>query len=75
MTTGWYAVLDTVEFSGKITVSGDVNLVLCDNRTLRANDGINVPTGSKLTIWPERENNAFLFAESYRQPDRLKGQD
>ena len=51
---GWYVVSGTVTIDGTVTVSGEVHLILADNASLTANDGINVA-----------ENNSFIvYAQS-----------
>lgn len=51
-TAGWYVLLENnVEIAGRITVSGDVNLIICDGKTLEAIKGISVREGSSLTIY------------------------
>ena len=48
---GWYAVTRNVTFSAGLNVYGETNLILCDNCTLTAKDGIWVQEQAKLTIW------------------------
>ena len=48
---GWYAVTGSVTISDRITIRGNVNLILCDGAVLNAAYGITVPEGSRLTIW------------------------
>ncbi len=48
---GWYVVTDNVTISGRITIRGNVNLILCDGAMLNAASGITVPEGSRLTVW------------------------
>ena len=52
MGTGWY-VSDNVTFDKRIEVSGDVNLILKDGCTIKANDGIHIEPDSSLTIWAQ----------------------
>lgn len=49
--TGWYVVDGNVEISGLIEVVGSANLILKDGCKLTASKGINVATGSALTIY------------------------
>ena len=62
MTSGWHVVSDDVTFSDRISVSGDVNLVLCDGATLTANKGIGVTEGNSLTIYSQSGNTGKLVA-------------
>ncbi len=48
-TGGWYIARDTQSI-GTVTVSGDVNLVLVNSRTLTV-EGIQIQNGGSLTIW------------------------
>ena len=51
--SGWYAVTEDVGFSESVIITGDTNLILCDGKTLYANDGIWVQQQAKLTIWAQ----------------------
>ncbi|MBR5093558.1 MAG: carbohydrate-binding domain-containing protein, partial [Oscillospiraceae bacterium] len=51
--TGWYVVTADTQIDGRIGVSGDVDLILCDGAVLTAVDGINVGEGNALTIWQQ----------------------
>ena len=53
LTGGWYAVKNTVTVSDRISVSGDVHLILCDSAALTASAGINVTGSDGLTIWAQ----------------------
>ena len=57
----WYSVTADTEINDRITLSGDVYLILCNGATLTARKGITV-TGedNSLTIWqqPDEENKA-----------------
>ena len=61
---GWYAVTESgVKISGgtgdtpSVTVSGKVNLILCDGASLETHNGLYVPKGSSLTIWAQSTGN------------------
>ena len=56
-TGGWYVVNESVEISGRITVSGTVNLILCDNCKLTASKGITVSSGNTLNIYAQSEDD------------------
>ena len=49
-TTGWYVVQGTVEIGSRVTVSGDVHLILTDGCTLTVNGGIQVQDNDKRII-------------------------
>ena len=48
---GWYAVTANREFNSRMTVTGNVNIVLFNNVTLTAHKGISVTGDNSLTIW------------------------
>jgi len=57
-TTTWVCVNGTQVAGGRITVSGDVRIILSDSCHLNAsNGGINVPSGSSLTIYSQSMGN------------------
>ena len=50
----WYVVSEDFTLSKRVKVIGeDINLILCDGVTLTCENGIDVPEGSKLTIWAQ----------------------
>lgn len=58
----WYVAGDgasttEVQFTGCVTVQGDVRLILADNATLTASKGITVATGNSLTIYAQSEED------------------
>ena len=55
---GWYAVTEGVTISSRITVSGTVNLILCDSTTLKATKGINVRSGNTLNIYAQSDGKS-----------------
>ena len=69
--TGWYVLSGDMDYSDRLTVSGDVFLILCDDCTLNANDGIDVSKGSSLTIYAQSDGddagvlNAFASGQDY----------
>ena len=63
---GWYVVSGTVTIDGTVTVSGEVHLILADNASLTANDGINVAENNSFTVYAQSvgENMGTLTATS-----------
>ena len=63
--SGWYAVTGSVKVSGgsggtpSVTISGDVNLILCDGAYLETANGIYVPVDSSLTIWAQSTGDSM----------------
>ena len=58
----WYVVTDDMTFNERITVSGDVKLILADGCNLNATQGINVGPGNSLTIYGQAEGTGNLTA-------------
>jgi len=52
---GWYVVKESVQLTEKITVSGTVHLILCDNATLTTS-GVQLAKGNSLTIYAQSED-------------------
>jgi len=50
-TTKWYVVKDNITINTRITVTGDVHLILADGANLNAEKGIEVSDGNSLTIY------------------------
>ena len=61
----WYVVKGNVSISGKVTVSGDVKILLADDATLTVNSSsygpaIEVKGSNKLTIYTQSKGNGAL---------------
>lgn len=52
----WYVLKGNNSRRFRIEVKGDVHLILSNNCTLTAQQGIHVPDGSSLTIYAQSEN-------------------
>ena len=63
LASGWYVVNEDVVFSNRIVVSGTVNLILADGKTLTASAGVNVPENSSLIIWGQSSGTGKLTAQ------------
>lgn len=50
---GWYVVGSDVTISSRVSVSGDVKLLLTDGHTLTCSDGISVTEGNSITIYAQ----------------------
>ena len=62
---GWYAVSSDVTISGRVTVKGEVHLILADGCHLHASSGgIGVSEGSSLTIYGQTGGTGELTATS-----------
>ena len=61
---GWYVVNGEVTISSRITVIGEVNLILADGATLNANAGITVTGTNILNIYGQTDGTGTLVAKS-----------
>ena len=61
---GWYVVNGVVTIGSRVTVSGEVHLILADNASLTVNDGINVAEGNSFSVYAQSvgENMGALTA-------------
>lgn len=57
LSNGWYIVKSTRNV-GRVTVSGDVHLILADGCELTARTGIEVNSGSSLTIYAQSDSGS-----------------
>ena len=53
LSTGWYVVNSKIRHANRITVSGDVHLILCDNAFLYSSWGITLTEGNTLTVYAQ----------------------
>ena len=62
--TGWYLASSETEISGRVSVTGSVQLILADGADLSIPGGITVPSGSRLTVYAQSagENMGKLTA-------------
>nr|MCR4563364.1 InlB B-repeat-containing protein [Clostridiales bacterium] len=56
----WYVVTDDTTVNSRISVSGTVNLIICDGATLTAVKGIEVPDGATLNIYAQSGRTGAL---------------
>ena len=59
---GWYVVNDDVTIADRISVSGTVNLILCNGATLTASKGITVGSDATLNIYAQTDDEATMGA-------------
>lgn len=64
MTNGFYAVTENVEIADRIEISGTVNLILCDGKTLTSNGGIHAAGDNVLNIYGQAEGTGALTANT-----------
>ena len=51
--SGWYIVNSNITIDNRVTVSGDVHLILADGASLTAHDDINVAQGNSFTVYAQ----------------------
>ena len=57
---GWYVVDGSVTLPNRVTVNGEVHLILADNCTLTASKGITVNDGNSLTIYAQSQDETEM---------------
>ena len=73
---GWYLARNTLEIDGRVTVSGDVHLILKDGCTLNImNGGIYVPYGSSLTIYGQGKGTGELNVKGSYETAGIGGKE
>lgn len=63
-TTGWYVVDGTVAIDSRVTVTGDVRLILKDGASLTVNGGILVVSSNSFTVYAQSQGTGALNALS-----------
>ena len=65
--TGWYYSQGSMEFNDRVTVHGEVNIILTDSSYVKFEDGIEVSSGNTLNIYGQDRDDQYLeaLAESY----------
>ena len=74
-TTSWYYAEGEVTISDRVTVTGNVNLILCDGATLTIPKGIHVARGTGLTIWQQKGGTGHLVIDSVAEGKAAIGSD
>ena len=62
--TTWYVVKDTITINNRVTVNGDVHLILTDGCNLTINGGISVNDSNSLTIYGQENGTGKLIADA-----------
>lgn len=66
-TEGWYVVKEDVTIDSRVYANGDIKLILADNATLNANEGICVNDGNSLTIYAQSGESGKLIADATKK--------
>ena len=64
MSDGWYAVTENVTISGRVEVTGNVHLILCDGKTLSVTQGFHVVNPATFNVYAQSEGTGVLAATS-----------
>ena len=59
---GWYVLRGDVNIPGRLTFTGNANLILCDGYTLNAGEGIDIDGGYTLTIYGQTKDTGTIIA-------------
>ena len=63
-TSGWYVVSGNVELNKRVTVSGTINLILCDGAVFNPKKGITVNEGNTLNIYCQSAGDGALTVDN-----------
>lgn len=74
-TGGWYVVSDNVEITSRVTVTGDVHLLLMDGCILTVNGGIQVKDDDSLTIYGQEKGSGTVEAIGSQSAAGIGGGD
>ncbi len=72
-TDTWYVASGEITISSRITVQGNVHLILADDATLTASAGIGVNEGNSLTIYGQENGTGTLVATTTTNFDAAIG--
>ncbi len=75
MSEGWYVVDADVTIPDRITVDGEVNLILCDGVTMTVNNGIKVLPGNTLNIYGQSGGTGALISIGINRCAGIGGDD
>ena len=75
LSNGWYVVSENVTVSDRISVSGDVKIILCDGAELTCENGIALTDGNTLSIYGQTEGSGKLTANSSTTGNAAIGSD
>ena len=75
LSNGWYVVSENVTVSDRISVSGDVKIILCDGAELTCENGITLTDGNTLSIYGQTEGSGKLTANSSTTGNAAIGSD
>ena len=69
LTDGWYVVDSTFTYANRITISGDVHIILTDSANMTASKGITVEGSNSLTIYDQSGGTGKLTATGSKDGD------
>ena len=68
LTDGWYVLTQNVTYKKCLHVEGDVNLILADDATLTAQDGIYIMEGKTFSVYAQSRGTGKIEAHSESGP-------
>ncbi|MCQ2104430.1 MAG: InlB B-repeat-containing protein [Fibrobacter sp.] len=68
---GWYVVYEDVTVDDRITVNGEVHLILANGKTLNANKGITVATTASFNVYAQTEDEMNMGTLNASSPNSL----
>jgi len=69
LTDGWYVVDSTFTYANRITISGDVHIILTDSANMTASKGITVEGSNSLTIYGQSGGTGKLTVTGSKDGD------
>ena len=69
LTDGWYYTAASMKIEKRLTVQGDVNLILTDGYDVILHGGIRLPAGSSLTVWGQAGGTGYLLCDATNMED------
>ena len=73
LTSGWYVLSRDVTSRYRVEISGKVNIILCDYYSWEATGGLNVQSGSQLTIFGQTDGTGELEADGDKNAAAIGG--
>ena len=69
LTDGWYYTDASMKLEKRLTIQGDVNLILTDDRNVILHGGVRLPAGSSLTVWGQAGDTGYLLCDATNMKD------
>ena len=69
LTDGWYYMGAGMKITKRLTVQGDVNLILMDGCAVILEGGLRLPAGSSLSVWGQAGDTGYLLCDASNVED------